>query len=135
MNSEKFEMFLPCYAKWHYGQALADIARVWRNYLWFFYNFFSIPVLISTFLTPFNLLGEPYRKGGGFDVGKLFETLLVNVLMRFVGAGVRLSTIITGFFVLVVIFIIGAVALAVWVAMPLVIVWFVVAGVRSLFSI
>lgn len=108
--------FMPYYAVWHYSGALADIYRIWRNYLWFFYHFFSIPVLLKTLFVPWRRLQEEYK--GGFNLESFFATIIVNIMMRFVGALVRLVFIIVGSIILAGVFFAGLAFMLVWITVP-----------------
>jgi hypothetical protein len=108
--------FMPYYAVWHYTGAIADILRIWRNYLWFFYHFFSIPVLLKTLFSPWRRLQEEYK--GGFDIESFFSTIIVNIMMRFVGALVRLVFIIAGIAILTIVFLAGLAFLVFWMVLP-----------------
>jgi hypothetical protein len=110
--------FTPYYILWHYSGAIADIVRIWRNYLWFFYHFFSIPVLFKTLFSPWRRLQEEYK--GGFDIENFFATKVVNTMMRLVGAFVRLAFIIVGIVVISIVFLGGLLFLAIWLALPLI---------------
>lgn len=118
------------YAHWHYGQAFRDMYRVWTNLIWFVFNFFSIATLISTFFQPFKRLDEGYPKG--FDPAAWIQTLIVNVLMRFVGAMVRATLILIGLFFALLVSLGGLLVFAVWIIMPVFIVAIVVLGMYLL---
>ncbi|TSC68041.1 MAG: hypothetical protein G01um101472_194 [Parcubacteria group bacterium Gr01-1014_72] len=86
-------LFLPfSYTWWHYSTGITDLLRVLGNVIWFLYNFFSIPLLLSTFLNPWRRLGE----GRGQGLRGLFESALVNGIVRIVGILVRAVVIAFG---------------------------------------
>ncbi len=114
------------YISWHYGQAYSDIYHVWTNFIWFFFNFFSIKLLFSTLLSPWKRMGEEYP--AGFDIGRAAQTWVVNVLMRFVGAGVRLIVIAVGLSFALLAFLLGLVVLIVWTVMPIFFVALIISG-------
>ncbi len=109
--------FLPYYLLWHYSRALSEMYRVWRNFLWFFYNFFSIPLLLSTLFAPFKRLDEGYKKG--LRIEAFFETLIVNMLMRLVGACMRIIIIGVGIIVLALVCLGYVFVLVAWLLAPL----------------
>lgn len=110
-------LFLPFnYLAWHYSLALADFLAIWENFFWFFYHFFSLPVLFRTLFAPWKRLGESYKQG--FDPGAIISTLIVNGLMRLVGLGARLFVIIAGLLAQVIVFLIGVAGLILWLASP-----------------
>lgn len=125
-------LFFSSYLIWHYSIGLADFFRVWGNFLWFDWHFFSIPLLTKTLVSPWRRLGET-KKQPGLHPEEFFGNLIVNTLMRIVGIFVRLATIIIGLFFLVVIAIIGFLALIVWLTAPFIIPFLIASSVRLLF--
>ncbi len=114
------------YTYWHYTHAPRDIFQIWKNFLWFFLNFFSIPLLLMSLFAPFERLDEKPRKG--FDLEAIGEALIVNILMRIVGFAVRAGTIAIGLVFLAVTFFGGILFLLAWLLMPLLILSLIVAG-------
>lgn len=114
------------YTYWHYLRAPRDIFQIWKNFLWFFFNFFSIPLLLLSLFAPFQKLDEKPRKG--FDLQAIGESLVVNTLMRVVGFGVRGFTVLMGLTFLTVTFFGGIVFLICWLLMPLLVVFLIIAG-------
>lgn len=112
----KLGQLLGYYVVWHYGVAWLDIVRIWRNFLWFFYNFFSIPLLFKTLLSPFERLREDY--GRDFEPGQFIAALVVNVIMRLIGAALRLFIIAVGIIVLGATFVGGIAFFLLWVILP-----------------
>lgn len=82
------------YLWWHYTSGAREMLRAWMNVHRFLFHFFSIPILFRTFFAPFHRIQE--RRRAGFNPEDFFETLVVNVLMRVVGAIVRTAFIIVG---------------------------------------
>jgi hypothetical protein len=115
------------YFTWHYGRAYADIYHVWMNFIWFFFNFFSINLLISTLFSPWKRMGEEYP--AGFDIGRAISTWVVNILMRFVGAGTRLIVISVGLLLASITFLLGLIIFAIWTVMPIFFVALIILGI------
>jgi hypothetical protein len=115
------------YLSWHYGQAYRDIYHVWMNFLWFCFNFFSINELFGSLLEPWKRMGEEYPKG--LDLAKIAQTLIVNILMRFVGAMVRLLVIAIGLGLSTIVFLLGLAILLLWTVMPIFFVALVFMGI------
>lgn len=124
-----FTFFLSQYSLWHYGKGVRDLLSNWWNFLWFAYNFFSIPLLMGTLFSPFERLSEEYKSG--LDIGSLLGTLLVNTIMRFVGAVVRLFIILMGIFTLLVFSLVGLLVFVIWLALPFLIFGFMALGVHG----
>lgn len=118
------------YVFWHYSQALADIFAIWKNFAWFLYHFFSIPLLFKTFFLPWKHLNEGYHKG--FNIGVFFSSLVVNTLMRFVGMIARAVTITAGVVSLSLHTLAGAVVVVLWLFLPLAVVLLAVFGLREI---
>lgn len=116
------------YFFWHYTRALAELLGICRNLLWFVYHFFSLGVLGKTLFSPWQKLDEPYKKG--FRPSAFFETFVINIVMRIVGFLVRSFVIIFGATIWLIVLIAEAVFFLSWLLLPLVIVVFIVSGVR-----
>jgi hypothetical protein len=114
------------YAIWHYTRAPRDILQIWKNFLWFFYNFFSIPLLLLSLLAPFERLDEKPRKG--FDAQAIFESIVVNILMRIVGFIVRAVTILIGLAFMIAVFFAGIIFFVMWLFAPFVLISVLAAG-------
>lgn len=122
--------FVFSYFKWHYTRGFVDLYGLIRNFMWFVYHFFSIPVLTHTLFSPWERQGERYKKG--FDVEGFFETFVINIIMRIVGFLLRSFVILTGILTLVVVFLLGIVALTIWPLIPVIIVVLFLSGLRLL---
>lgn len=120
------------YLAWHYTRGTIDLLRNWSNFIWFVYTFFSMALLARTLFSPFHKLDEGYKKG--LDIGQWLETFTVNVLMRFVGALVRMFLLIIGLGMLVFVLLGGAVLLVAWVFAPF-LVAFLIGGGFSLMAL
>ena len=80
------------YARWHYGDGVSEYLLLWRNFHWFFYLFFSVPVLFATLFQPFHRMREPYKRG--FDPEAFFESAFGNFIIRIVGFVTRSSLLL-----------------------------------------
>ena len=132
MNTLAMSVFaLPfSYLLWHYTRAWKDIWRVCTNYLWFFYHFFSIPLLLSTFLSPWKRISE--GKGGG-AVGGMLGRLIFNLMLRIVGILARTAVIGVGLFSLVLVVILFLAFLSFWLFAPLLLIVLAASGLKVLF--
>ncbi len=127
-----FLAILPSYIFWHYTAAFGDIVRVWTNFLWFFYNFFSIPLLLKTFFAPWKRIQE--GKGEGFNLENIAEAVVTNTIMRVVGAVVRFVMLLFGSFSVLIVFWLGATFFLVWALWPLLIVASLFNGIAAVLS-
>ena len=114
------------YFRWHYGRAFSDIVRIWTNFIWFIWNFFSIGLLLRTFFSPFKRMDEERKKG--LYVQNIIDTVIVNTLMRIVGALFRMVVIFFGLIALVAVLVGGVLFFAVWLVFPALLVVALIAG-------
>lgn len=111
--------FLYTYTYWHYTNAVIAMAGIVRNILIFLWRFFSIPDLLKTLVSPWQRLQESY--GDGFDIQEKLTALVVNTIMRLVGAVVRLAVISFGVVVLLLASGAAVASFIVWLFLPAVI--------------
>lgn len=119
------------YLRWHYTRALADLMVIASNFLWFVYEFFSIPLLLRTLLVPFRRITETPQRT--LDIGAWFAAKTVNTLMRLVGAMVRLWVITLGFVSLCSVALLSGIAFCLWLAAPLLLIALAFIGVLLVF--
>ncbi len=116
------------YIKWHYSQAILDIVGIIKNFLWFFYDFFSISLLLKTFFKPFRRLGEDYNKG--LDLQAIAESFIINTLMRFVGMLLRTLLIIMGVICIIFTLLFGLFFIISWLLAPLLVLFLILFGLK-----
>ncbi len=121
---------LPSYVMWHYSIAFRDITRVWTNFLWFFFNFFSLGLLAKSLFAPWRRIRE--EKGRGFSIERIAEAIVTNTVMRLVGFVMRLVILIIGTAVFLIVFWVGMVFYLVWALYPVVTVVSFVYGLSTL---
>jgi hypothetical protein len=103
---------------WHFFEAPKTIGAVWKNYLFFYWEYFSIPILLKTLLNPWHKLVNSY--GRGFDIKIFFSTLADNLISRFLGFLVRTVTITIGLLFELAVLTGGFLLLAAWYLWPLI---------------
>ena len=113
---------------WHYTTAWVDIARLYSNFAWFLFHFFSIPILLRTLLSPWKRLHES-RKG---SEGGALGAFLLNSVTRIAGAVIRLATITAGVFSLALLTVVFIAFLFAWLFIPLILLWLVITGITNL---
>jgi len=123
--------FIPSYVLWHYSKALENIVVLWLEALWFINHIFSITLLLQTLFTPWRRLRETYK--GGLDLEDFFAMIITNILMRIVGAVIRLVVIVLGLIVLLSAFFGGILFFIAWLIAPVVIVTLFSGGLILLF--
>lgn len=119
------------YLRWHYTQGVVDLVHIVGNFVWFFYEFFSIRLLFATLFVPFHRLNE--EGPTGLDLGRMAEKLIVNMLMRLVGALMRISLILFGSMLIGLTLVVGLAFLVMWLCAPLIAVVLTVFGILRIF--
>lgn len=109
-------VFVKDYILWHYGAAFGEGAAIWRNFIWFVYNLFSINVLLRTLFSPWKRIKEYYSRG--FDPKQYLEVLLINIVMRFIGFFMRLIMISVGLAAEIMVLVAGIFAFIIWFTLP-----------------
>jgi hypothetical protein len=111
-------LILRDYMRWHYTRAFSDIFSIWRDLTYFVFTFFSIPLLFQTLFQPWKRI-EAERERSGFDLQDYLSTKLVNMIMRLVGACMRLMLILIGLGCTGFVVIVGLQFFVMWVFLPL----------------
>ena len=102
---------------WHFLEVPKNILRIFKGFLLFNFNYFSIPFLLKTFFTPWRRYKESY--GRGFDFKRYLEAFIFNSTSRILGAIVRTVIILIGLIFEVFIFIAGIAAFLIWIFLPI----------------
>ncbi|OHA26237.1 MAG: hypothetical protein A3C06_04585 [Candidatus Taylorbacteria bacterium RIFCSPHIGHO2_02_FULL_46_13] len=110
-------LIIPSYVYWHYTEALRDIARVWTNFLWFLYNFFSVSLLTRTLFAPWQRISEK-RTRTGLHMEDIAEVVVTNTIMRAVGALLRFILIVVGVLSVLIAFWAGLLFYVLWILLP-----------------
>lgn len=105
---------------WHFSEMPKFLLEVWKNYILFAVNYFSLLLLLKSLFAPWRRYIWRYPKG--LDVGEFFSTLISNVFSRFMGALMRIVLIIAGILFQVFVFLAGLVAFLFWILTPVIIV-------------
>lgn len=108
--------YLKDYILWHYTLAISDFFTIWKDIVWFTYNYFSIPLLLRTLFSPWKRLGE--KRKGYFD----FVYIIMNLITRIYGAIFRIITILIGLIVVLFVIALGPIFLLLWIILPVVVI-------------
>ena len=106
------------YFAWHYSRAFVEIWNTCTNYIWAVWHFFSVPLLLKTFFSPWHKMDVEYGKG--FSIDNFFGPLIVNTLMRLVGMVMRAIIVCLGLICIVVVFSFGVFITIVWIFLPVI---------------
>jgi len=108
-----------------------NILLGWKNFLKFGLNYFSLPLLLRTFFSPWRRYTWAYPRG--FDVGKYFEVFISNLISRILGAVLRIFLIIIGVLAEVFIIFAGAILFFGWIVLPILLITGLVFGFKIIF--
>ena len=122
--------FIGEYIAWHYSAALADILRIWGNMMWFNFHLFSTGSLTLTLFSPWQRMQEEYPRKGTFDVEYFLGTLVVNIIMRFVGFIVRILFIAISLTLAAIGLAGGVLFMAFWLIAPVAIIYLFLLGLN-----
>ncbi len=114
---------LPYYLSWHYTTAFSDMMNIWKNFFEFIYNFFSIPLLLKTLFSPWRRIREDYSR-----IEDFFGNLVVNTLMRLVGAIIRLIFVVMGIVSMILCAVFGVLIFVFWLALPFILIYTLLEG-------
>ncbi|MCX6720395.1 MAG: hypothetical protein NTW11_01160 [Candidatus Staskawiczbacteria bacterium] len=126
MQSSERKNIISLWLVWHFGEMPRFLAGVWKNYILFASNYFSLPILLKSLFAPWRRYRWNYPKG--FQIGEFFTTLVSNIFSRLMGAMVRIVLIICGIVFQIFVILAGAVVFIFWILLPLIIIiglWFV----------
>ena len=116
---------------WHYSKGLNNFFQIWKNYLEFFWNYFSIGRFFRTLLSPWKRDVSRVSQVG-FHPVLLFQALIKNSLTRMLGAIIKSFLILFGIQVEAATIILGAFLLIVWIFLPIALIS-ALAGIMSTF--
>lgn len=125
------ESFLVQYFSWQFFEVPKGLFRAWKNYLRFFLHFFSLPILLRSFFSPWHDITWSY--GRGFSFSRYAQTFISNGFSRVIGACLRTVLILFGFVIEILVLIIGSLIFAVWLFLPLWLIFLVIYGISLLF--
>jgi hypothetical protein len=131
MNGSKQNIFFQRIS-WHFFEVPKEILRIWRNFLLFNLNYFSIPLLLRTFFSPWRRYREFHGKG--FSIGRYVEVFFSNLIFCLLGAIMRSFLIIIGILVEIFLILAGLFVFLGWFILPIILALGLILGLRTLFS-
>ncbi|EKE24919.1 MAG: hypothetical protein ACD_5C00356G0006 [uncultured bacterium] len=118
-NKTDFGRGKPNFISWYYNDAVHGILEIWKNFLVFTWQHFSIWEMLATLISPWRRDVE-MKSWRGFHPGRALELVFGNILSRLVGAFVRILVLIFGIVIFLFVFVFGIEVAILWVSMPLV---------------
>ncbi|KKQ51302.1 MAG: ATPase AAA-2 domain protein [Parcubacteria group bacterium GW2011_GWD2_38_11] len=113
----------PNFIHWYYNEAVHKLLEIWKNFLFFVWQHFSILELSKTLLSPWRR-DVTFSTWTGLHPIKMLTALFENIISRVLGAIVRTFVILTGLGVFVLVIMLGLAINIVWVGAPLLLVVF-----------
>jgi hypothetical protein len=119
------------YLAWHFKDNLSAIFQAFKNCLKFNLNFWSVPVLLKTWFSPWRRYQASYGKG--FGITKYFEAFTFNMTSRVIGFVMRTFLIVLGLMSEAVIFWAGLAVVLAWIVLPLFLLLIIIYGFKMVF--
>jgi len=116
---------------WQFFEMPGNILKAWRNFLLFNLNYFSIPLLLKTFFSPWRRYKWSYGKG--FDIKRYLEAFFSNLILRTLGAIIRSFLIIIGLLVEIFIIFAGIIIFFGWLVLPALLIGGLIFGIQIFF--
>lgn len=132
VKTDKKQSIILQFLIWYLIDKPKAILRAWKNLLIFNLNYFSIPLLLKTFFSPWRKYRWSY--GRGFDFKIYLEAFASNAIMRALGALLRFFLIFLGIILEFFIILIGIGVLIIWFLLPLILIGFLIIGFHFLFK-
>jgi hypothetical protein len=120
MQSARKQNIISLWFYWHFYEMPKFLLGVWKNYILFALNYFSLPILLKSLFAPWRKYRWNYPKG--FNVGEFFSTLISNAFSRFLGALMRIVLIIAGILFQIFVIFAGLVIFLLWILTPFIII-------------
>ena len=100
------------YLVWHYLKVWPKTLTLWFNLTVFPIYYFSIPLHLKTFLSPWKR--QTVRMKPGFSLSDFLGVIIINLSSRVMGAILRLMTIFYGLMMMPLFFVIGGLVTLFW---------------------
>lgn len=92
------------------------MVRLWRLFVWFLWNYFSIPILTRTFFDPWKRAPERPDTTARFDMHVALWA--AEVIMRAFGACMRFVVLAIGLGIVAWAIVLGPIAIFLWLILP-----------------
>ncbi len=111
---------------WYYTGAVKSIINIWRNFVIFVREYYSISLLLRTLFHPWRRDITKYRQGFSFKA--FFETLIFNLISRSLGFCIRSVTVVIGSISLIGVIVLGTLVLVAWLVLPVALIFLIIIG-------
>lgn len=113
---------------WYYTAALFNFIKISRDFIWFLYHFFSIPILVPTLFSKWKRIGDVRTRK--FDIKDFFSVFIVNFIMRIVGFFIRSVVVIAGIISIIFAIVVEIAFFIAWLFLPIIIIALFVIGMK-----
>jgi len=113
------KMNKPNFIHWYYNQGIHALLDIWKNFLFFVWQHFSIAELFKTLFSPWRR-DVVISTSTGLHPVETLTILFENIVSRFLGSIVRSCVILVGLSFFLLVLVIGLLASFAWVAAPFV---------------
>jgi hypothetical protein len=120
METSNKENILTIWIYWHFYEMPRFLFEVWKNYISFASNFFSLEILLKSLFSPWHKYRWNYPKG--FDIGEFFSTLISNTFSRIMGFFMRIVLILIAIPFQIFVIVAGLIIILAWILIPLIVV-------------
>lgn len=120
MQSTGRQNIISMWLLWHFYEMPEFLLGVWKNYIFFALNYFSLPLLLKSLFAPWRRYKWSYPKW--FDVGEFFSTLISNAFSRALGALMRIVLIAVGILFQIFVIFAGLIIFLLWIFLPFIII-------------
>ena len=127
MEQSNKQNIISLWLVWHFYEMPIFLLGVWKNYILFALNYFSLPALVKSLFSPWHKYRWNYPKF--FDVANFFSTLISNGFSRLLGAFMRIVLILIGIIFQVFVIVTGLIIFLLWILIPFII----IGGLLSVF--
>ena len=103
---------------WHYSKGMESFLEIWKDYLVFFWNYFSVFDLFQTLFYPWKK-DIYFRDWRGLHPLRWLQQKLTNLLARFLGSVVRSAVIVSGILIELLVFLSGIILFFFYIFAPL----------------
>jgi len=105
---------------WHFYEMPKFLLEVWKNYILFALNYFSLPLLLKSLFAPWRKYRWNYPQG--FNIAEFFNTLISNSFSRLLGALMRIVLIVIGILFQIFVIFAGLILFLLWLLIPLIVI-------------
>ena len=109
------------FLRWYFGEGLREFLSIWQRFIFFIPRFFSFTLFFRTLFAPWHK-DVSLKNWRGFNPLKSVERFLWGGFSRIIGAVARMTMIIVGMFVWIVVAVCGAVVIALYISAPAIVI-------------